>query len=117
MISEPQELYGLLATPVIEVITLLICSDEFVYASWKFTDDEKTTSLRHTNDVLRSYVTAETRLRLYSYLETFQGRSLYCDNDSVFYVQTNDEPPLITCTDNLGSVESKLGPCEYIQES
>jgi hypothetical protein len=79
MISEPQELYRLLATPGIEVGTLLFCSDEVVSVSWTFTEDEQAPSLRHTNDVLGSYVTAGARLRLYSYLDKLQERVLYCD--------------------------------------
>jgi hypothetical protein len=116
MISEPQEPYRLLATPGIEVGTLLFCSDYVVWASWTFTEEEQAPILRHTNDVLGSYVTAGARLRLYSYLDKLQERALYCDTDSVLYVQITDEQPLITCADNLGDIVSELGPSEYIQE-
>jgi hypothetical protein len=116
MISEPQELYRLLATPGIEVDTLLFCSDDVVWASWTFTEEEQAPSLRQTNDVLGSYVTAGARLRLYSYLDRLQERALFCNKDSVLYVQRTDEQPLITCADNLGDMVSELGPSEYIQE-
>jgi hypothetical protein len=114
MIREPQELYCLLATPGIEVGTLLFCSDD-VWASWSFTE-EQAPSLRHTSDVLGSYITAGASLRPYSYLEMLQERALYCDTDSVLYVQRTDEQPLIKCSDNLGDIVSELGPSEYIQE-
>jgi hypothetical protein len=96
MTTEPQELYRLLATPGIEVGTLLFCSDEVEWASWIFTKEEQAPSLRHTNDVLGSYVTAGDRLRLYSYLDKLQERALYCDTDSMLYLQRTDEQPLIT---------------------
>jgi hypothetical protein len=64
MISEPRELYRLLATPGIEVGTLLFCSDD-VWASWTLTEEEQAPSLRHTQDVLGSDVTAGARLRLW----------------------------------------------------
>jgi hypothetical protein len=112
IISEPQELYRLLATPGIEVGTLLFCSDD-VWASCTFTEEEKATSLRHTNDVLGSYVTAGAALRLYSYLDELQKRALYCDTDSVLYVHRNEQP-LITCADNLGYMVCELGPSKYI---
>jgi hypothetical protein len=115
IVSDPLELYRLLATPGIEVTTLLFCSDEIVCVPWKYTE-ERIPSLRHTNDVIGSYVTAGARLRLYSYLDKLQERALYCDTDSVLYVQRDDEPPLITCGDNLGEMVSELKPCEYIQE-
>jgi hypothetical protein len=77
MISKPQELYRLLTTPEIGVTTLLFCSDEFVWTSWRYTDEENVHTLRHTNDVFGSYVTGGARLRLYSYLNKLQERSLY----------------------------------------
>jgi hypothetical protein len=104
-ISEPQELYRLLATPGIKVGTLLFCSDD-VWVSWTFTEEERAPNLRHTNDVLGSYVTAGARLRLYGYLDKLQERTLYCDTDSVLYVQRTNEQPLITCADNLGNMVS-----------
>jgi hypothetical protein len=79
IISEPQELYRLLATLGIEVGTLLFCIDDFVLVSWTFTEEEQAPSLRHTNNVLGSYATAGARLRLYSYLDKLQERALYCD--------------------------------------
>jgi hypothetical protein len=72
MISEPQELYRLLATPGIEVVTLLFCSDD-VWVSWTFTE-EQAPSLRHNNDVLGSYVTAGARLRLQLSRQAARGR-------------------------------------------
>jgi hypothetical protein len=61
MISDPQELYHLLATPGIKI--KLFCSDEVVWASWKYVDEGNVPGLRHTDDVL-GYVTAVARLRL-----------------------------------------------------
>jgi hypothetical protein len=97
-----------------EVSTLLFVSDEVVWVSWTFTEEEQAPSLRHTNDVLGSYVTAAARLRMYSYLDKLQERAVYCDTDSVLYVQRTDEQPLITCADNLGDMVSEVGPSEYI---
>jgi hypothetical protein len=62
MISEPQELYRILATPGIEVGTLLFCSDD-VWVSWTFTE-EQAPSVRHTHDDLGTYGKAGARLRL-----------------------------------------------------
>jgi hypothetical protein len=71
-----------------------------------FTEEEQVPSLGHTNDILGSYVTAGARLKLYGYLDRLQERALYCDTDSILYVEKADEQPLITCAGNLGDMVS-----------
>jgi hypothetical protein len=61
-------------------------------------------------------VTAGARLKLYGYLDRLQERALYCDTDSVLYVQRNNEQPLIKCADHLGDMVSELESSKYIQE-
>ena len=41
-------------------------------------------------------------------------RALYCDTDSVIFVQKTDEPPLIDCGDALDNMTSELKANEYI---
>ena len=55
-------------------------------------------------------------MQLYRYLDTLQDKALYCDTDSVIYVQPKGEPPLIETGDNLGAMTSELKPDEYIAE-
>ena len=55
--------------------------------------------LRHTNDVIASYVTAGGRMHLYSYLDTLQKRALYTDTDSVIYIEPRDGAPLVKTGD------------------
>jgi hypothetical protein len=86
MISNPQELYRFLTTPGIEVTSLMFARDE---VSWRYSDEEQVTNPKHTNEVLGAYVTAGARLRLYHFLDKVQENSLYCDTDSIFYVQKN----------------------------
>jgi hypothetical protein len=45
-----------------------------------------------------------------------QERALYCDTDSVFYIQDEREPSLIACGDKLGDMTDELKPGEYIDE-
>jgi hypothetical protein len=116
MITEPQELYRFLANPGIEVTTLLFVSNDVVWAAWRYIDDEMIPTLRHTNEVLGAYVTSGARIHLYTYLDRLQERALYCDTDSVFYVQKNNEPALIPCGDQLGAMVNELKPCEHITE-
>jgi hypothetical protein len=116
MISEPREIYRFLATPGIEVTNLMFASDDVVWASWRFIAEEKIPSLRHTNEVLGAYVTSSARIHLYSYLDRLQEKALYCDTDSVFYIQRLDESMLIECGDQLGDITDELKPGEYVSE-
>jgi hypothetical protein len=113
MISDPQELYRFLATPGIEVKCLMFASDEVVWVSWRFTDEEKIPNLKYTNEVLLgAYVTAGARLRLYHFLDKVQENAPYCDTDSIIFVRKESEPPLIECGDSLGDMQNELKPGE-----
>jgi hypothetical protein len=48
-------------------------------------------SLRHANDFVGSFVTAGERMLLYGYLDRLQDKALYCDTDSVIYIQPRKE--------------------------
>jgi len=116
MITEHQELYRFLATPGVEVANLVFASDDVVWASWGFVAEEEIPSLRHTNEVIGAYVTAGARLHLYTYLDRLQERAIYCDTDSVVYVQPREGPALVETGDNLGAKSSELKPTEYMEE-
>ena len=76
IISDPHELYRFLATPGIEVVSLMFASDNVVSASWCFIAEEDIPKLLHTIEVIGAYVTAGARLRLYSYLDKLQEPNL-----------------------------------------
>ena len=94
-ISDPHELYKFLATPGIEVANLMFDSDKVVWVSWRCVEEEKIPNLRHTNEVIGAYVTAGARLLLYKYLDELQDRAIYCDTDSIVFVQPKDEAALV----------------------
>ena len=64
LISDPKELYRFLATPGIEVTNLMFANDDVVWISWKFTAEERVSSLLHTNEVIDAYVTAGAGIHL-----------------------------------------------------
>ena len=115
MISDPQELYRSLATPAIEVVAIMFASDDVVWASWRYIAKENVPNLRHTNEVIEAYVTAGAWFHLYGYLDFLQDRALYCDTDSVFYIQPTAEPPLVQTGDYLGAMTSELKPGFHIE--
>ena len=67
-------------------------------------------------EISPAYVTAGARLHLYMYLDTLQERAIYCDTDSVKFVQPSAESPLVERGDCLGAMTSELKPSEYIDE-
>jgi len=75
-------------------------------------------SLRHTNEVIGAYVTAGARIHLYGFLDKLQEKALYCDTDSVIFLQPGPvcEPTLIKTGDNLGHMQSELKKGEVIVE-
>jgi len=105
-----------LATPGIEVTNLAFTSDDVIWISWKHAAEEHITNLRHTNEFNGAYGTAGARIHLYHYLDRLGGRAIYCDTDSVIYIQTKDEPNLIETGDKLGDMNSGLRSTDYISE-
>jgi len=103
LISDSQELYRFLATPGIEVTNLLFAGDSVVRAAWRHAEEARVQTLRHTNEVIGSYVSAGARLHLYDYLDKLQERSLYTDTDSVVFIQPRDGVALVENGDYLGA--------------
>jgi len=105
-----------LATHGIEVTNLIFASDDLVWLSWKRGAEEDVPNLRHTYEVIGAYVTEGARIHLYRYLDRLRENIIYCDTDSVIYVQPRDEPALIEMGDKLGDMTSELRPSEFISE-
>ena len=70
----------------------------------------------HKNEAIASYVTAGARLHLYGYLDKLKEHALYCDTDSVIFVQPRDEAVLFQTGDCLRAMTSELKPGEFICE-
>jgi len=116
LISEPHELYRFLVAPGIEVQNMMFANDDVVWISWQILSEERVPILRHTNEIIGAYVTAGARIHLYSYLDRSQDKAIYCDTDSVLYIQPADGPALVETGDNLGEMTSELKHNEIIPE-
>ena len=99
IIRNAAELQALLVCPMTEVAGLLPVNDNVLYMSMR-TKEGCYEPLNTANVVLAAYVTAQARLKLYSYLEHLGPSSLYCDTDSVLYVTDEQE----------GSPDLQTGP-------
>jgi len=116
VITEPKDLYSFLATPGIEVTILAFASDDVVWISLKHSAEERVPNLRHTNEFIGAYVTSGARIHLFRYRDRLGERAIYCDTDSVIYIQPRDEPFLIETGDKLGDMTCELRATEYISE-
>ena len=110
IIAEPHEMNRFLATPGLEVTYLAFVSDDVVWLSWKVNAKENVHYLPHTNEVIGACVTAGARIHLYSFLARLQENAIYCDTDSVIFIQPRCEPWSITTGDKLGDMQSELKP-------
>jgi hypothetical protein len=81
------------------------------WASWRFTAEEKVPNLAHTNEV-----TAAARIHLYGYPDRLQERALFCDTESVMYVQPDEIPRLVETADCQGAMTSELKQEHYMEE-
>jgi hypothetical protein len=116
LISDPQELYMFLVTPGIEVCNIQFASNAVVWISWRFCNEKLAPNLRHSNEVIGAYVTTGARIHLYSYLDRLEERAIYCDTDSVIYIQPRNEPALVETGYRLGALTSEFKPNEFIEE-
>lgn len=83
-VTDPGEYFDMLTSNHQQVKDVSYVSEEMVRLQWIFDDDFVETSGR-TNVVIAAYTTAQARLKLYSFLEILDDRTLYADTDSVIF--------------------------------
>jgi hypothetical protein len=54
---------------------------------WKYAEGNMPV-LRHTNEVIGTYVTKGARHKLYYYFDALKEKAIYWDTDSVIYIKT-----------------------------
>jgi hypothetical protein len=101
-------LYRFLTTPGEEVTNLAFACDDVACLSWKVTAEENVPYLPYTYEVIGAYVTAGARNHRYIFLDLLQENAIYCDTDSVVFIQPRREPWPIITGDKLGHMQSEL---------
>ena len=118
IIKNREDLLTLLYAPEKEVVSVLPGSDDFVYANWHFTHEAEI-SLPFTSVVVASFVTAQARLLLYSYLEKLGNCIIYTDTDSTLFITTGQKdeyvPPISTFLGDMDDELKKFGEGTYIK--
>ncbi|KAG5865699.1 hypothetical protein JTB14_014529 [Gonioctena quinquepunctata] len=85
IVNQSAEFFKMLSNPTIYVNTVLPVNENTLIVNWKYRK-EACDSLPTVNVVIAAFITAQARLKLYSYLEQLEKRVLYYDTDSVIYV-------------------------------
>jgi hypothetical protein len=112
--DQSEEFFDFVFCGLYTIKAVRIVNDEMVavtYASIEAAVQE----LPSGNPVIAAYVTAQARLKLYSYLEQLGERVLYFDTDSVIYVKGEGDCDL-ECGDYLGDLTDELGSNCHIVE-
>jgi len=95
-------------------MNLVFASDDLGYISWKYAAEEDVPILRHTNEVIRGYVTAGATIHLYRYLELLRKNGTYCDTECVICIQPSGGFPLIEKGGQRKVMTSELRSSESI---
>ncbi|XP_071104149.1 uncharacterized protein [Haliotis cracherodii] len=105
-VTEPDLFFAMLRDERHEVKDVLIVNENMLFVS---TEPRKDFHSSHptSNVVIAAWVTAQARLKLYSYLMPLEQRVLYFDTDSIIYVHKASvwNPPL---GDTLGDLTDEL---------
>jgi hypothetical protein len=70
--------------------------------------EENVSNQPHTNEVIGAYVTEGAKIHLYRFPDRLQENAIYCDTDSVIFIQPNWEPWPIATGVKLGDMQYKL---------
>ena len=114
--SDPDEFFEFVFCGLYEIKAVRIVHEQMVCVTYAHINDA-VQELPSGNPVVAAYVTAQARLKLYSYLEQLGTRVLYFDTDSVIYICASGDFDLPT-GDFLGDLTDELssdGSC-YITE-
>lgn len=90
IIKDPNEFYNLVHNPSVEMRDTHFVNDDLCLVNWNYTSDEFPTA-NFTSIAIAAHVTAQARLHLYKYLEKLQDRVLYCDTDSVIFLDSPND--------------------------
>ena len=66
-----------------------------------------------------AYVSTQARLKLYEYLSKSVRSLLYCDADSVIFIEKDNDPPNVKTRDYMGDVTHDLevyGSWSFVEE-
>jgi DNA polymerase type B, organellar and viral len=86
------EFFKIMQSKGIEIIDIFVPSSEYknIYVNWKYKNDESYKPLKHSSIPVAAYTTAHARIKLYYLLNSLGDNLLYCDTDSIIYIDNEN---------------------------
>lgn len=84
IVHNPEEFFNMMCDTSIEICNILPVNDQTLIVNFEYRE-ETFDILPTVNVCIAAYVTAQARLKLYSYLEVLDRRVLYYDTDSIVF--------------------------------
>lgn len=112
------EVYEYMLDASIEINDIFFANEETAFISYNYVEHPENTftasESKNLSLITGAYTTAHARLQLYKELSKLGNRLLYCDTDSIVYIETDDpneyRPKL---GPNIGDLVSEVPPgCE-----
>jgi hypothetical protein len=108
----------MLKSPHLEIQAVVPIAEDKLIVSYKNLENADI-PYEFTNLAMSAFISSWARLKLYEMLETIGiERLLYCDTDSVMYVQKRSEPDLLHIGNYLGELTDEIEPgweiCTFI---
>jgi len=92
IVDTEKEFYELLICPGTEVTNFIFPNDDVARISWKYSEDNIAIG-KKVNVAVPAYLTTQAQLKQYEYLRKVVESVLYCDRDSVIFIQLGNDPP------------------------
>ena len=104
-VTEPTEFYKILLDDTVSNLNIQFVNDDMVQMTYNFKDHFFDNS-NNTNIFIACFTTSHARLMLYDKLDYLQEKALYCDTDSIIYI--DDGTKNIKTGDMLGEMTDEL---------
>jgi len=91
LVTSVEEFYELLTSPGTKVTNLIFTNSDVIWVSWKRLKDNIAAG-KNVNVAVAFYETTQARPKLYENQSELWDSFLYCDTDSVIFIQNVDEP-------------------------
>lgn len=118
-ITKPEQYFHLLSDTSNIIKNIQMINNNMIMVS-RAQEEEFVDAIFNTNSIIAAYVTAQARLKLYSYIEQMDDRVLYFDTDSLVYLTRPGDVYNVPTGNYLGEMTDELakdyGCDSYITE-
>ncbi|XP_037906182.1 uncharacterized protein LOC119648487 [Hermetia illucens] len=116
--NSSEDFSNFLQSPGIEICSLIPINEETIWVTWRYLE-ENLNMLPHVNIPIAAYTTAFARMKLYDALKKVGKNILYCDTDSLIFIDSKSNPLSFPISDFLGDLTNEVdcfGKDSYITE-